>query len=483
MRIVQFSRMYHVHYPQKKKDVDMLNGNVFVKMLVYTIPLMLSGILQLLFNTADVIVVGKFAADGTTALAAVGSTGSLTNLIIGFFLGLSVGTCVVLSRKLGQNDGAGASDVVHTAILTGLIFGLFLAVVGISFAPIFLRWMNTPENVLKWSALYMRIYFIGLPMSMLYNFGSAVMRAKGDTQYALTVLVVAGITNVILNLITVIGFHMDVAGVAIATVASQTVSAAMVLVHLAKMDDCCRFIPRKLRLDKKTFVMIARIGIPAGLQSVMFSLSNVILQSAVNSLGDVAMAGNTAAGNIDGYIYTACNSVYHASLAFTGQNLGAGKVKRIKKVCISGMSLVTMIGLVLGVTAILLRIPLLNLYVGAGVENREAIIENGELRLYITALTYFLCGLMEVASGLLRGLGDSVTPMIISLIGSCVFRIMWVEFAFRRISDLHNLFGLFISYPVSWLLTSAAEFIAFFIVYHRIWRNHKKSTSANLANE
>lgn len=451
----------------------MVNGSIFWKLFLYTLPLLFSGILQLLFNTADVVVVGKFAADGKTALAAVGSTGSLTNLIVGLFLGLSVGSCVVLSQALGAGEEKRASDVVHTSILTGLIFGVFLSVVGILFAPTFLSWMNTPDNVLEWSSLYIRIYFIGLPMSMIYNFGSAVLRAKGDTQYPLIVLVISGLANIAFNLISVIGFHMDVAGVAIATVISQTVSAIMVVIHLMKMDDCCRLSLRRLCLKKDVLWQITKVGIPAGIQSVLFSLSNVILQAGVNFLGDAAMAGNTAAGNIDGYIYIACNSVYHAALAFTGQNLGAGKIRRIKRVMFCSLILVCAVGFVVGGIAILFKAPLMDLYVADDVVDREAVIEAGFLRLSVTAVTYFTCGTMEVGSGILRGLGKSTTSMIISLIGSCAFRLAWVKWIFYGDPEFQNLAGLFISYPISWVLTTVAMFITLFFIYGNIVKEAK----------
>ena len=450
-----------------RHDVDMLHGNIFTHMFAYALPVMLSGILQLLFNTADVIVVGRYASDSKKALAAVGSTGSLTSLIISLFIGLSVGACVVLSHKLGNGDAKGASDTVHTSVFISLVFGVVLSTVGIALAPVFLRWMDTQESVIDWSTLYMRIYFIGMPMTMLYNFGSAILRAKGGTKYPMLVLTCAGVANVVLNVILVTVFHLDVAGVAIATVMSQTVSALMVLFHISRLDDCCRFSFRRMKPDMKILAEIAQVGIPAGIQSMFFSISNVMLQAGVNQLGDTAMAGNTTGSNIDGYLYISCNALYHATLAFTGQNYGAHQYRRIKKIAVSAILIVTIIGLTLGSLVLILEDPLLELY-SPGIE-KAAIRENAALRLQVTALTYFICGLMEVACGLLRGIGNSTVPMIISLIGSCVFRIVWIKTLFAHVPQLHNLGGLFISYPISWIITSIAEFAAFMIVFrHRV---------------
>ncbi len=458
----QISRHAGVRAP-RRSDVDMLNGNIVGRMFAYALPVMLSGILQLLFNTADVVVVGRFASDSKKALAAVGSTGSLTSLIISMFVGLSVGACVLISQKLGAGDEDGVSKAVHTSVFIALVFGLLLSAVGIALAPQFLTWMDTPSTVLDWSTLYMRIYFAGMPMTMLYNFGSAILRAKGDTRFPMLVLTCAGVANVGLNLLLVTVFHADVAGVAIATVVSQTVSALMILFHLSRLRGCCRFRLKLLRCDKEILLQIARVGIPAGMQSMFFSISNVMLQAGVNQLGDTTMAGNTTGSNIDSYLYMSCNSVYHASIAFTGQNFGAGQYARIKRIALAGVLIVSVIGLSLGGLVLAFEEPLLELY-SPGPDKAD-IRENAALRLSVTALTYFLCGLMEVACGLLRGLGNSAAPMIISLIGSCVFRVVWIKTVFEHVPSFHNLSGLFVSYPVSWIITTAAEFLAFAIVY------------------
>ncbi len=445
------------------KDVDMINGPLFGRLWIYVIPLMLSGMLQLVYNAADVAVVGNFAADSKNCLAAVGSTGAITNLIIGLFLGLSVGTNVVISRYLVAGDDKNTSEAVHTAILTSLIFGAVLSVAGVFLAMPVLRMMDTPDSVINLSTMYMQIYFLGMPASMLYNFGSAILRSKGDTRYPFLVLFLSGLVNLTLNLITVIVFHLDVAGVAIATVSSQICSATLIVLRLTRMKDCCRLNLRKLRIYPDKLMKIARIGLPAGVQSIMFSLSNVIIQSGVNSLGPEAMAGNTAASNVDGFIYIACNSVYHATVAFTGQNYGARKYARIKKIALQAMIIVAIIGLVLGGIVMLFDDFFLEIY-APGEENILA-REYGALRLKVMAPTYFLCGMMEVSTALMRGMGSSVIPMCITVVGTCIFRVWWVLCIFKPIEYFHNMDWLYFTYPISWIVTMSAIMIAFGLLF------------------
>ena len=460
------------------KDVNMTEGPIFGSLWLYTIPIMLSGMLQLLYNAADVAVVGNYAQDSESALAAVGSTGALTNLIIGLFLGLSVGTNVVVSRYLGAHDEKGVSETCHTAMLSSVVFGLLLAAVGVSFAEIFLGWMDTPEDVLPLSALYMRIYFLGMPASMAYNFGSAILRSKGDTRYPFLVLVISGGINVILNLVTVRGFHLDVAGVAIATTTSQVVSAILVCLRLFMEHDSCRLELRKLKIHPDKLKKIARIGIPAGCQSMLYSITNVIIQSGVNSLGKAAMAGNTAASNVDGFIYQGVESVYHGALAFTAQNYGARNYKRIRTVCFDCCIIVLIVGLLLGAVVAVFDTELLKIYApdkyenGVLVENKAQVREFGALRLKIMALTYFTCGLMDVATGLLRGLGQSLLPMVITAFGTCGLRIFWVKLIFGKIEFFHNMDWLYFTYPISWVLTGAAEFLVFAYFYAKKCRKH-----------
>jgi len=460
------------------KDVNMLDGPILSRMIVYTLPLMASGLLQILYNAADVAIVGQFGADKKLSLAAVGSTGALTNLIVGLFMGLGTGATVVVSKYLGAGEKKNASETVHTSVVTALFFGVLLSFVGIFLSKPLLTLMKSPATVIGLASLYMRIYFVGLPAIMLYNFGSAILRAKGDTMFPLIVLVVSGAVNVSLNLLFVIAFRLDVAGVAWATVISQTLSATLVLIHLSRLpsDDACKFYLKKLRIYPDKLGRIAAIGLPSGLQGVVFSLSNVLLQTAINTLGDTAIAGNTAAANIDGFIYTACNSVYHAAVAFTGQNYGARNFDRIKRVAKSAYLIVFVIGFTLGSFALLFAEPLLKIY-APGDEN-ILVRQNGLLRLQITAMLYFLCGMMEVSTGLLRGMNRSVLPMIVSIFGSCVFRVCWFYFVFYPFPYFQNLFWLFVSYPISWTLTMSVELILFLVVFKKLSKREAEGLPA-----
>ena len=459
-----------------KKEMNLAEGPILSRMIFYTLPLLFSGTLQLLYNAADLVIVGNKGDTGEIYIAAIGATGSLTNLIIGLFMGLSVGSCVVLSQYLGAGDDKNASEVVHTSMLSSLIIGVVLAIVGMVFADDFLLMMQTDPEVIDLSALYMRIYFAGLPASMIYNFGAAILRAKGDTKYPLIVLVISGAVNVLLNFIMVYSFGRTVDGVAIATVASQIISAIMVIVYLSKLNDSCRFSLKKLSIKTDKLLRIIRVGLPAGFQSVVFSISNVMLQSSVNVLGKAAMAGNASAASIDNFIYIAQNSVYHAAIAFVGQSYGAGNMKRVKKVAFTSLILVTVIGLVFGGVVFALGKPLLGIYgLDASPEKAEA-LKNGMMRFYITALTYFICGIMDVMTGLLRGVGCSLVPMIITATGVCGTRILWIKLLFERVDYFHNMFWLYMSYPISWTISVIAQTIALIIVYKRIEKRMDSSS-------
>ncbi|NMB97331.1 MAG: MATE family efflux transporter, partial [Clostridiaceae bacterium] len=433
-------------------EVDMSSGSLLKKIIVFSIPLMLSGILQLLYNAADTIVVGRYA--GSTALAAVGSTGSLINLIINLFMGLSVGTSVLVAQYYGARDKKNVSEVVHTAIGASVIFGIITSIIGISMARLFLQAMGTPEEVIKHSTLYMRIYFAGMPASMVYNFGSSILRAIGDTKRPLVFLSISGIVNVVLNLIFVIVFGMGVAGVAIATIIAQIISAVLIILCLIKIDGCYRLKIHEIKIYRDKLVKIMKIGIPAGLQSSIFSLSNVIIQSSVNSFGKLAMAGNTAGSNIDGLIYIATNSFYHSSLAFTGQNVGAKKYERIGRVLGICIFLATAVGFSLGMLSYVFGKNLLSIYS----PNDAQVIEYGMIRLRIMGLTYFTCGIMEVIVGSLRGMGVSLIPMFVTVIGVCGVRIGWIYtvFAMNRTLEV-----LYMSYPASWVATASIHLICY----------------------
>lgn len=439
---------------KKSYEIDMCNGPLFGKILTFSIPLMLSGILQLLFNAADTIVVGRFA--GSTALAAVGSTSSLINLLTNLFIGFSVGANVLVARFYGARKEKEVEDTVHSAILLSLICGIVLLLIGITITRQILVWMGTPEDVLEQAALYLQIYFLGMPVMLLYNFGSSILRAIGDTKRPLYYLIFAGIINVILNLIFVIGFHLGVAGVAIATVVSQAVSATLIVRCMTRLEGCCRLNLKQIRLTKDKTKQIMRIGLPAGLQGMVFSLSNVLIQSSVNSFGSIAMAGNTAAMNIEGFIYIAMNTFHQTAMSFTSQNFGAGRQERIRRVLLLCLGMVTTVGLVLGMAAYFAGTPLLSIY-----SSDPKVIQYGLLRMSVICTTYCLCGIMDTMVGALRGIGYSFMPMVVSLLGACGLRIIWI-FTFFQWN--RSLFTLYISYPVSWLITGAVHMICYAIV-------------------
>lgn len=436
----------------KSYEMDMCSGPVLGKVLVFALPLMLSGILQLLFNAADVIVVGRFA--GSQSLAAVGSTSSLINLLINLFIGLSVGVNVLVAKYHGARDEEEVSTTVHTAVAVSLISGLFLVVVGTGAARPLLELMGTPEDVINKSVLYMRVYFSGMPVIMLYNFGSAILRAIGDTKRPLYYLFIAGVVNVVLNLFFVISLNMDVAGVALATVASQCISAGLIVRCLMKSQGGLRLHLKRLRVDTKKLAQIVRIGLPAGMQGAIFSISNVLIQSSVNSFGSVAMAGNTAASNIEGFVYTAMNAVYQTNLSFTSQNIGGKKFSRLNRILYTCMGVVTATGLILGLGAVAGGNRLLGIY-----SSDPEVISYGANRLLLICAPYFICGLMDTAVGSLRGMGYSMLPMVVSLTGACVFRVVWIFTVFARLRSLNV---LYISYPISWSITAAAHLFCYF---------------------
>ena len=457
------SRISGICYHQGMKrsyEIDMCSGPLVPKILQFSIPLMLSGILQLLFNAADIIVVGQFT--GSTAMAAVGSTGSLNNLIINIFIGLSLGSSVLMARYYGAKDDKNINELVHTSVLLSFISGAALIIIGIILARPLLSLMGTPYDVIDQAVLYMRIIFIGMPALMTYDFGAGILRAIGDTKRPLAYLFISGIINVFLNLFFVIVFGLGVAGVAIATIISQYTSALLVLRCLMKADTSYKLRLRSLRIVRSKLFQIFRIGIPAGVQGAVFNISNVLIQSSINSFGSIAMAGNTASSNIEGFVYTAMNSLYQASTSFTSQNVGAGNTKRIVKVLLSCLAIVTIVGAALGYIAVAFGDFFLGIY-----SSDPEVIAYGLERLGIICSTYFLCGLMDTACGSIRGLGYSIAPTIVSLAGACGLRIAWIYTAFRI--D-HTLFMLYLSYPASWLVTFIVHMICF-IVFFRKWKD------------
>ena len=438
----------------------MLDGPLFPSIVSYTIPIMLTSILQLLFNAADLIVVGRFC--GSVSVAAVGATGAISGLIVNLFVGISVGASVTVAHALGSNNAEAAHRTVHTALPTALVSGIFLTLVGIPLAKPLLQLMDTPENVLPLSTVYMQIYFAGMTFNMVYNFCAAILRAAGDTKSPLIFLTIAGVLNVGLNVIFVTAFDMNVAGVALATAASQAVSAVLVIIALMRRTDGCKLYLKKLRFYKPQLLEMLRIGIPSGIQSSLFSISNVTIQSSINSFGDIAMSGNAAAQNIEAFVYMALNAFYQTAMNFTGQNAGAGKYKRVGKVVGICMSCTLVLGIVLSGIVVFFAPRLLSIYI---TDSSEA-IQYGVLRMNIVCALYFLCGLMEIPGGALRGLGISMPPMLASIIGVCGIRIGWILLLFP-IPMFHSIQSIYWSYPISWLITALLQLGMFIHAYRK----------------
>ncbi len=452
---------------RRSNEIDMCTGPVAGKILRFSIPVMLSGMLQLLFNAADVMVIGQNC--GSVSLAAVGSNGAVINLIVNLFLGISIGTNVMVARAVGRQHRDRVFRSVHTAILLSLILGLITGVFGAVTAPRLLHLISVPDDVLPLASLYLRIYFIGIPATVVYNFGAAILRAVGDTKNPLYFLTGAGILNVICNLIFVKVFLLDVAGVAIASALSQYLAATLVVRCLIKQDGICKLDLRKLHLYREELAEMIRIGVPAGLQSTIFSVSNVLIQSGLNGFGSTVMAGNSAASNLDALVYVAQNSFYQAAVSFVSQNVGAGKPERIRHIAVSCYLLVTLVGVAIGTTFYVFGRELLRIF------SPEAdVIEIGMVRLKWVCVPYFLCGLMEVGCGIVRGLGYAWLPMIVSTVGGCVLRVIWIYTIFQW---EHTLDVLYFSYPVSWLATAAVHFLCVVILTRRLIRKSREQAA------
>lgn len=435
----------------KTHEIDMCNGPILPKVIAFSLPLMLSGCLQLLFNAADVIVVGRFA--GSESLAAVGSTTSLINLLINMFIGLSIGTNVTVALSIGSGDAKATKDNVHTAVSVSLISGAALVVIGLIFTKPLLVLMGAPDDVLEKAALYLKIIFIGMPANMAYNFGSAILRAAGDTRRPLYFLSLAGVVNVVLNLFFVIVLHMDVAGVALATIIAQCISAVLILACLSRMDGPCRLNFKKLYIQPVNLRKMLKIGLPAGIQSSLFSFSNVLIQSSINSFGALVVAGNSAGTSIEQFVYISMNAVHQATVSFTSQNTGAGKPERINRILFSCLGLVIIVGLFMGIMVNIFAYPLLSIY-----SADPAVIAAGRERLIWISAPYFLCGVMEIFMGIMRGLGYAITPMVVSLSGACLFRIVWIATVFAQFPSMDV---LLLSYPVSWILTALIHLLTY----------------------
>ncbi len=444
----------------KNQNERMLQGHLLGNILLYTIPIILTSVLQLLFNAADLVVVGRYC--GSISVAAVGATGAITNLIVNLFIGLSVGAGVTVAHGLGAQEDEVVRRTVHTALPAALVSGVVLTVIGVIFSRDFLEMMGTPGNVLELSSVYMRIYFSGITFTMVYNFCASILRAVGDTRSPLLFLAIAGVVNVVLNVIFVKYFHMNVAGVALATTISQGISAVLVVIALMRRRDACRLSLKEMRFYLPQLRKILRIGLPAGIQGSLFSISNVIVQSSVNSFGDILMSGNAASQNIEGFVYASMNAFQQTAVNFVGQNVGANQYKRVKSILWVCLGSVTAVGLALGGLVCAFGRPLLSIYI---TDSAEA-IDYGLLRMLCLCLPYFLCGIMDVSTGALRGMGASTVPMIISVLGVCGIRIGWIATIFQ-VPQFHTPMWLYLSYPISWAVTFACQLGAFFLVYRR----------------
>ncbi|MCD8249901.1 MAG: MATE family efflux transporter [Lachnospiraceae bacterium] len=449
----------------KSGKFDMCSGPILPGIIAFSVPLMLSSWLQLLFNAADVIVVGHFA--GNESLAAVGATTALVNLLTNLFIGLSIGANVMTALTLGSGNDKGTQDNVHTAVTLSLISGVALIVIGLLFTRPLLIWMDTPEDVLDKASRYLKIIFVGMPANMAYNFGSAILRSTGETRKPLYYLSVAGVLNIALNLFFVIVLHMDVAGVALATILSQTLSALLILRYLSHTEGPCHLNLRKLYIQPMRLRRMLHIGLPAGIQSALFSFSNVLIQSAINSFGSVIVAGSSAAASIENFVYMATNSVHQATVSFTSQNVGAKKPERIGEILHCALGYVTVLGLTLGLLVNLFSAQLLSAY-----SSDADVIAAGQIRLLWICAPYFLCGVMETVMGIMRGLGYAITPMLVALSGACLFRIVWLATAFSWFPTQQVLYS---SYLISWILTSFIHYMTYLYArrHHPLFRQVK----------
>ena len=438
-----------------QKGMDMTNGPLLKKIVFFTIPVMLTGILQLFFNAMDMVVVGRYAGD--TALAAVGCTSSVVNLMINVFIGFSVGAGIVMGQSVGAGKKKDIDETLNTSVFLGIVSGVFVGIVGFFAAPAIMSMMDTPEDVLPKSVLYLRILFVGMPANMVLNFGAALLRSIGDSKRPLYYLSFAGVINVLLNLFFVIVFKMDVDGVAIATITSQIVAATLTVASLIRGNEHFKLDLKKIRINKKILSKIIKIGLPAGIQSSLFSISNVLIQSSINAYGTVVVAGNAAASSVEGFVYTSMNSFYQAALSFTGQNMGAKKYERITRTMLLCFGLVTVVGLLMGNGVYIFGKQLIGFYVP---KNPEA-VAYGLKRVAIIGRFYFLCGMMEITTGVLRGMGYSLSSMLVSVFGVCGFRILWIYTVYKWINTLNCLYS---SYIVSWIIVFSINLITYFII-------------------
>ena len=456
----------------KHFELDMTKGAILPQLIRFSLPLIATSILQLLYNAADVAVVGRFA--GAEALAAVGSTGSLINLLTNLFIGLSLGGNVVIAHAHGAGNRDAVSRSVHTTVALSLVSGVLVMFLGLIASRPMLQLMGSPADVIDHATLYMRIFFLGMPFNMLYNFGAGILRAMGDTRRPLFYLSVSGIVNVLLNLLLVIVFRMGVAGVAIATVASQVLSSLFILMYLLRTEECIRVDLKKLTLDKQYVKEILRVGLPAGIQSTVFNISNVTIQSTINAQGSVVMAGNAAAGNLEGFVYVAMNALAQGALTFSSTNRGARQYKRVRRILWVSLAAAFVAGTVIGCGFLLFGEQLLHIY-----NTDPQVVYWGMVRMTLILPTYCLCGMMDVAASQMRGMGYSVMPMIVSLTGACAFRLIWIFTAYAAHPTMEM---LYVSYPLSWALTFAAHLMCYLTAGRRQLSKWEKELAAAVPN-
>ncbi len=467
---MQFENIYYkgrYFKMAKSSNIDIVNGKIFKNLLYYTLPIMFTGILQLLYNAADIIVVGRYA--GSNSLAAVGSTGALINLFTNLFIGLATGTNVCVAHFIGAKESDAVHKSVHTSVGVSVIAGFFLLIVGVILSKPILSLMNTPSDILDEAALYMKIIFAGMPAMLLYNYCAAIVRANGDTKTPLIYLSITGILNVVLNLLFVIVFKRGADGVGLATIISQYLSAFLIVRHLMKINSDIKLTLSEIRIDKYMLLRIMKIGIPSGIQGILFSISNVLIQSSVNGFGSIAVAGNSAAGNVEGFAYVAMNSTHQAVLTFTGQNVGAKRYDRLKRIVAVGSVQVTMIGISICIILLAFATPLLSLYAPGD----EEVISTGINRMLVILPAYCLCGLMEVFVGSLRGMGAALPSMLISVFGVCGMRIVWIYTIFRHFGTLSS---LYLSYPATWLVTGLVQLIYCMILIQKTIASNKNNS-------
>ncbi len=457
----------------KRRNRSMLEGPLLPNIVLYAIPVILTSLLQLLFNAADLVVVGRFC--GGISVASVGATNAITSLIVNLFIGFSVGAGVSVAHGLGAKEDAVVHRTVHTALPMALLSGAVLTVIGVTFADDFLMLMGTPENVLPLSTLYMRIYFGGITFNMVYNFCAAILRASGDTKNPLYFLTFAGIINVLLNVLFVTVFNMNVAGVALATTISQGISAVLVVIALIRRKDSCRLQLRKIRFYKPQLLKMIRIGLPAGIQSSLFAISNVIIQSSINSFGEIVMSGNAAAQNLDNFLSTISAGFHQTALNFVGQNVGARQFKRARSTLFACLGCALVFSFCAGNLLYHFGPQLLSIYI---TDSQEA-ISYGLMRMSVMCITYFIGSMMDTTTGALRGMGTSVVPMVLSILGVCGIRLGWI-FTIFQLPQFHTPYWLYVSYPITWTFTLIAQFIAFILVYRKHIRTEQSTLSPKL---